>query len=547
MTPAAPSPVHPRYALYSLLVLLALLAAPALAATPPTVWSDTCTGFEAGNETAYMAEMDASFAPISANMTPPADFSNESWSAAFRHLHALMKERYAFTAWRGVDFDALYAAWAPAVAEAERKNDRAAYLRALMGYGDAIHDGHVIVYGMQGDYGAKFADIGGGYGIAVTGLDDGRVIVSYVADGSAAQRAGIRSGDEVTAWNGQEIHAAVNATPTIWAVKKPSTAEGLRVFRERLLTRAPAGTPATVTVQNATGTRAVTLVAADDGYDSLGKTSFFTGKQINDIGEKDRLNGIQPQVSNDTVTYRTLPGGYAYIAVYSEEYRVYGPFKAAVQDAIAKRAPGMVIDLRWNGGGDDNLASCMAGWFVDRKTWYEEGTKYDPGTGTFVVLSQAWTVPRPERYTGPVAVLVSPDTISSGEGLPMIFQRTGTGKVIAWYGSNGAFGMNNFQATMPLGIIVFFPDGVSLGPDGKVQVDSDSTLSGGVAPDIRVPRNEETVARAMAGEDVQLAYATAWLGAQAPPQAAATQKAPLTEAGVIAALGIACLIAARRP
>jgi|GEM_PF-4842781 len=34
--------------------------------------------------------------------------------------------------------------------------------------------------------------------------------------------------------------------------------------------------------------------------------------------------------------------------------------------AMENKSPGIVIDFRWNSGGDDNLASCMASWFVDK-------------------------------------------------------------------------------------------------------------------------------------------------------------------------------------
>lgn len=182
--------------------------------------------------------------------------------------------------------------------------------------------------------------------------------------------------------------------------------------------------------------------------------------------------------------------------------------------AIDNDAPGIVLDLRYNNGGDDNLASCLAGWFVDEPVFYEYTTTYDPGTGEFVTVSEAWTSPRPERYSGPVAVLVSPDTISSGEGVPMIFSNTGRGKIISWYGTNGAFGMNNPQAVMPLDMYIMFPDGASLDKNGEIQVDSDAGLSGGISPDIRVPLNRDTVERAMNGEDVQLSYALQWLSEQ---------------------------------
>lgn len=520
------------------------------------VWKDTCVPFERNNETAYNEELIVAFAPVMANMTAVPDFSNQSWSEAFLSLHNLIKEKYAFTQWRSVDFYAHYTMYAPAIAEAEKKQDRAAYYRAIRGYLVAIPDGHVDVLDTEGDFGAKYADIGGGYGIALTRLDSGDIIVSYVANDSAAKNAGIQFGDKVTAWNGNEIHDAINVTPYIWAYKKPSTAEGILLQKSRLLTRAPVGTPATVkiTYGGIPHPRTLNLTAYDDGYDTVKKSTIFLGKQINDIGIMNRLTDVLPQVSNDSVTYKTLPGGYTYIGIYRESYEVYGPFKAAMLAAIANKSPGIVIDLRYNNGGDDNLASCFAGWFVDKPVFYEYATTYDAGSRRFTIVSEAWTQPQPGRYDGPVAVLVSPDTISSGEGLPMVFAKSGTGKIVSWYGTNGAFGMNGPQAVMPLGMYVFFPNGASLDQNRVIQVDSNASLTGGVSPQIRVPVNEDTIARSMAGEDVQLTYALQWLDGQqnqtTPAPSAATttpvQKSSPGMALVLIGLGFLVVIAGRK-
>ncbi len=544
-----------------LLLLIAATVFPVIAASLDPiscpgcgmVWKDTCIPFERNNETAYNEELTASFAPIAANQTPVADFSKQSWSSAFLAMNNLIKERYAFTQWKSVDFDALYATYAPMIADAEKKQDKAAYYRALRGYLFAIPDGHVDVLPTTGDFGAKYADIGGGYGFAVSRLDSGNVIVSYVANGSAADSAGIRSGNIVTAWNGKPVMDAINATPYIWAVKKPSTAEGILLNKQRFLTRAPLGTPATVTVTKSAGSnpRTINLTAYNDGADTLIKTTTFLGKQINDIGAASILTDIKPQISNDTVTYRTLPGGYAYIAIYDESYDVYQPFKAAMLDAITKKAPGIIIDLRYNSGGDDNIASCFAGWFVDKPVFYEYATKFDSGSRQFTIVSEAWTQPRPDGYHGPVAVLVSPDTISSGEGVPMVFANSGSGKIISWYGTNGAFGMNGLQAVLPLGMYVVFPDGASLDKNRMIQTDSNTSLIGGVSPQIRVPINEDTVARSMAGEDVQMTYALKWLAEQPKPQtpvttATPTQKSSPGIAIIVLTLGLLVLIAGRK-
>jgi carboxyl-terminal processing protease len=510
------------------------------------VWEDACIPFERNNETAYNEELFASFAPIAANLTEAPDLSNMSWSDAFRETCAYMEERYAFTEWRGVDWDSLYATYAPKIADAEKNGDRAAYYRTLREFSGAIPDGHVMVLAPD-DFGAKYADIGGGYGLAVARLDSGKVIVIYVAEGSEAERAGVRFGDEVVSWNGRPIGEAIDAASIIWAPVKPSTGEGILLQKQRFLTRAPVGTPAKVGIAGPEGSapRTINLTAADDGYETLARTSIFLGREANDgkAGSSAELKGM---ISNDTVTSRTLPGGIAYIAVYEEFYDVYQPFRAAVKDAIASGAPGIVVDLRFNRGGDDNLAAAYAGWFVDRPVFYEYGTTYDPGTGEPAVLWESWTQPRPDRYTGPVALLVSPYTISSGEGLPKVFAESGTGAIVSWYGTNGAFGMESMGPLLPLGILTAFPTGASLDESGSIQVDSNASMVGGVAPTVRVPLDTETLARAMAGEDVQLAYAVEWIGGQNRESSPAPTAAAPGWAAVLAAFAVIAVWYGRR-
>jgi carboxyl-terminal processing protease len=501
------------------------------------VWEDAAVPFERNNETAYDEELMASYAPIMANLTEAPDLSNMTWSDAFRETCAYMEERYAFTEWRSVDWDALYTVYAPKIAQAEESRDAAAYYRTLREFSAAIPDGHVMALSPD-DFGAKHADIGGGYGLAVARLDSGEVIVTYVANGSDAERAGVRFGDEVVSWNGRPVREAINATSIIWAPIKPSTAEGILLHKLRFLTRAPVGTPVEIGIAGPADSapRTVNLTATDDGYETLARTSIFLGREVND-GAAGSSAELKAMIANETVTARTLPGGIACIAVYEESYGVYQPFRAAVKDAIENGAPGIVVDLRYNMGGDDNLAAAYAGWFVNRSVFYEYGTDYDPGTGEQAVLCEAWTQPRPDRYTGPVALLVSPYTISSGEGLPKVFAESGMGAIVSWYGTNGAFGMESLGPVLPLGIMTAFPTGASLDEHGRIQVDSNASLAGGVAPTVRVPMNEDTLARAMAGEDVQLSYAVEWLRAQAeettaepsavPAQAAAGWIVPL--------------------
>ncbi len=109
--------------------------------------------------------------------------------------------------------------------------------------------------------------------------------------------------------------------------------------------------------------------------------------------------------------------------------------------------------------------------------------------------------------------MVGPRNISSGEGIPMSLQRLPGNKVVSFYGSNGSFGMLEWWSVhylypLPADLYLRFPVGRSLDKNMKIQLDSDSTMTGGVVPGIRVPLNDTVINQLYAeGIDVELKYA----------------------------------------
>jgi carboxyl-terminal processing protease len=145
------------------------------------------------------------FSPL---VLAPANYSYMDWSAAFDAMHAKVSREYPFGEWKDIDWNALHREYAPRIAAAEASHNTRAYYLALRSYASSVPDGHVWLEG--DDLGLQKHAIGGGYGLNVIGLDDGRVIVSQVQpDGRpggrgmggrdprmewAADRSGPRSG-----------------------------------------------------------------------------------------------------------------------------------------------------------------------------------------------------------------------------------------------------------------------------------------------------------------------------------------------------------------
>jgi len=424
------------------------------------------------------------------------DLSGLRWTAAFDALHAEVSHKYAFGAWKAIDWDALYAEVAPQIAAAEANGDQQAYYRALRTYAFALHDGHIVLVG--DDHGARTAAIGGSYGFAVIGLNNGRTIAHILDANSPAAQAGMVWGAQILSWNGQPIDLAVQQVATIWADVPPATREGQRIEQYRFLTRAPIGRSVGIIFKNpgASTATCVTLTGVDDQFSTLAR-NYLTP----DLGPGD------PPVQT-----RVLPGGYSYIRVTREGAALGQPnpiqvYQRAIADAVARNAPGVIIDVRGNTGGADPMVADMASSFYTQPAFFEELAPYDPASGQ-VDHAQARTItiePRVPHYAGPVAVLIDPGSKSSGEGIPLVLGRLPQITLIGFAGTHGSFGGPSEFVQLPGGYLLIYTGVQSLDAENQIQVDSDASGHGGVLPDVRVPLTEATVRAAFVeGRDVVL-------------------------------------------
>lgn len=143
------------------------------------------------------------------------------------------------------------------------------------------------------------------------------------------------------------------------------------------------------------------------------------------------LGGRAPQeFAQGRISYADLPDGRGYLRLSGfGGYTESGDFasESAELDRVLEsvftaertaRLRGLVIDLRINGGGSDELGLRLAARLTDRPYFaYAKRVRNDPADATRFTRPQALYV-RPAqapRYTGPIAVLTGGSTISAGE------------------------------------------------------------------------------------------------------------------------------------
>ncbi len=143
-------------------------------------------------------------------------------------------------------------------------------------------------------------------------------------------------------------------------------------------------------------------------------------------------------------------------------------------------APGLIVDLRANMGGDERRAQHLAGRFTDKPLQYAKSRfRNGPGHGDFGEEHERVLQPRGgEAYTKPIVCLVGPVCMSSGEGFAKMMKAL-PHAVLVGQPTRGASG-NPQPVELPNGLKVFYSRWQDLLPDG-------TPLEGkGLQPDVLV-------------------------------------------------------------
>jgi carboxyl-terminal processing protease len=443
------------------------------------------------------------------------DYSTLSWTEAFDKMYQQLSKEYAFTDWKHVDWNNLYDEYAPQIQRAQKDKDFNAYYIALRGFLTEIPDGHVSLNNLK-----KIDDlyIGGGFGASATKLSDGSVIAAWVDESGPAYASGMRTGAVLTKWNNEPIGDALKHVSTIFGGTSATT-ENLELKQVQYLTRAPIGTKAKVTfINSGASPKTVTLTAYDDGLLSLKKS--YPGAILSDKIRSMYLGVDDPDpVPHSMVETKMLKDNIFYIKIWGEldadlqgtgkAPSTLGLFRQAIDAANAQQAAAVIVDVRNNLGGLDDMTAAILGSFYSKKTLFEYQCMYNEKSGKFELLTAGggsgtlYIEPAEPHFDGPVLCLINQKCVSCGEGIAMGVKNLPNGETMGFYGTNGSFGLAGAEIAMPGGLTVHYPAGRSLGADHQIQIDSKSG-AGGVTPSIRVEMTAERAIRAANGEDVEL-------------------------------------------
>lgn len=402
------------------------------------------------------------------------DFSSSSYTKAFEAMVDMFSKKYAYTELKKIDWAAKKAEFLPHFEEADKNGDSAAYQRALRDFIWSIPDGHLSAPVDNQEFSQA---IGGGLGIAIRELDDKRVIVNFLLDGGPAASAGIELKAEILSINGTPIDKALSDTVP-WS--SPFSSDHVRRLQQlRYAIRFPIDTDVSIEFKNPGDSKSTTAnLKTIEERDSLRFSSFARG-----------VTGFELPVE-----YKVLDSGYVYVKIdsFSDSARLTIQLWERLMSTLNQsQIPGIIIDMRQNGGGSGFLADQMAAYFFNEELDVGNSAGYDEALGKFYVdpnLNTKYILP-PEnlRYNGKIAVLVGPSCSSACEFFSYDMTLQDRAAIVGQYPSGG---LGGGQATyaMPDGVQLQYSVGRNLDSKGNIIIEGT-----GVVPTVKVPVNEETL------------------------------------------------------
>jgi carboxyl-terminal processing protease len=278
-------------------------------------------------------------------------------------LYEKAAREYPFTAEKHIDWPALYNEYSPRVAEARNANE---FYRALRDFTWSIPDAHV---GLTFNPEVFYEEAGGSFGIRLAELSDKRVIVSEVIPDTTGAKAGIVPGTEILTWNGKPVQEALAEVVPYFGPY--STEHHKRLEQLVFLTRLPPGAEVEIEYRLPDGCPQRQRLTAEVEYESLFRS-------IPELRSDPLALPVSVRLLEDSGL------GYIQINTFSDDYHLMAQlWDNAIQNLIDNEIPGLIIDLRANGGGSSGLAYDFAGYLFDEQINLYRGAYYNARLGDF--------------------------------------------------------------------------------------------------------------------------------------------------------------------
>ena len=311
--------------------------------------------------------------------------SRESYTESFHSLVQDMDRYYVLKEWKEIDFAALEDKYMPLVREAEQTQDRGKFTEAVMAFCCELHDGHVPV--VTDDEGMiRFASYTMSYkpheyGLAMVQLDSGDVIA--VCTTEDVQKLGIEDGTVITEWNGKDILTACEEDVPDLGMPVKENADRVAA----MVLSGVGGDTADVSFIDKDGSeQTVTLTDLGEPHTQL--EAFRAYRHLETLGTEEEFQSLDEEnfttkMLDDKCGYLRITtegtdnGLYDMIVGYmtGDHARAREMFRQKLRDLRAQGMEYLVIDLRNNQGGADEVTNALCDLFATED-------QYGLGVGT---------------------------------------------------------------------------------------------------------------------------------------------------------------------
>jgi carboxyl-terminal processing protease len=300
----------------------------------------------------------------------------------FERVWKEIADHYYDRSFNGVDWNDVHARYKPQVNAT--KNDHEFYVLLSRMTGE-LHDAHTRFNSPE-----QWRNIrkqqGVGSGLSLDEID-GKVVVTSIRADSNAAHVGIEPGMVLLTVDGKPVEDRIAEVERAKAAS--STSRATSIFTYGRLLAGPADSEVKLGLERADGSRFETEV-------------------------RRQVYSAAPNLATDTT-----PAGNAYIRFDAFQPSITKEFRQALERF--RNSPGLIVDLRRNGGGDLGVLAPIAGYFFDKKTLFaKDETRSGKPLSEFVGI---WRLPLElyvgrsgdQLYSGPVVVLIDSRSASSSE------------------------------------------------------------------------------------------------------------------------------------
>ncbi|MCP5054757.1 MAG: hypothetical protein GY940_46765 [bacterium] len=397
---------------------------------------------------------------------------------SFEQVWTTIRDKHYDPTLGGLDWQAVHDELLPKMKEAKKMSEARAILSDMVSRLDLSHFGIIPKQVSEGMNTSNEGNEGGGSGgDGICGIDirviGDQALVTTIEPNSPASTAGVKAGWAIMRVGSKDI------LPMIERLSKQYENKTLKplmlVYSIRPLLEGKIG-------------ESLKILFHDENDQPIEKKIAL----VKPKGKKFSLGDFQfGYVWAET---RTLEGNIGYIAfnAFLDIMRVMPLYNNAMKEYM--NAPGIIIDIRGNMGGLGAMSMGMAGWLIKEKGL---------SLGTLMTRDEELkfaVLPRPEVYTGPVAILVDGLSASTSEIFAAGLRDLGRARI---------FGEHTTGAALP-SIIVTLPNGDSF---QYAVADYRSTggevLEGnGIKPDQEIPLTKDTL---LNGKDLVMEAAVKWI------------------------------------